>query len=75
MPDFSVTPHRSTPTIPNKPQKGARVTTGGGGGGAGGGRGGGGEFIEGEAAREMAENVEYLLVGRDGEEDDDQVGG
>lgn len=53
------------------------LSDGGGssGGGGGGGGGKGGEFIEGEAAREMRENVEYLLVGRgEGEEDDDQVG-
>eukprot|EP00624_Nannochloropsis_granulata_P003767 evm.model.NODE_28964_length_18506_cov_39.257484.2 len=67
----------------NEVIKSARVTmnsstaAGGGGNGgagaAGGGGGGGGEgdFIEGEAAREMSENTEFLLVGRDEEEDDD----
>lgn len=29
------------------------------------------DFIEGEAAKEMTENIEYLYVGR--EDDDDQV--
>lgn len=67
----------------NEVIKSARVTmnssSGGGGGGgglagagtAGGGGGGDGDFIEGEAAREMSENTEFLLVGNDEEEDDD----
>ena len=48
---------------------GGAAAAGGGGGGVGG--GGDGDFIEGEAAREMSENIEFLLVGRDEEEDDD----
>jgi len=61
----------------NEVIKSARVPLNSGGGVGGGGGGGGGDgdgdFLEGEAAREMSENVEFLLVGRD-EEDGDDLG-
>lgn len=50
---------------------GAGLGTGGGGAGGG---GGDGDFIEGEAAKEMTENIEFMLAARaEGEEEDDDL--